>query len=238
MTTVVVTGGSRGIGEALVAACAARGDRVLTCARTWPTDQTVQGDVRRFVADLAAPHGARAFADQVAGEVDTVDLLIHNAGIQLRHQLTQGAAVDAEAVRAEFAVNVCSVIELTDRLLPLMRRSTSPIIVTVGSLVAFGGVPEFGVYGATKTALHAYTESLRVLLAPAGVRVVELVPPLTDTAMAARVKDRRKRTPADVAAILLAGLDRPRRTVISSGMNRAIAAVDARVRAAVRALTK
>lgn len=238
MSTVVVTGGSRGIGEAVVAACAARGDRVITCARDWSTEVPPREDVRRFVADLASPDGVRAFADQVADEVDVVDLLIHNAGIQFRHPLTEGCAVDAHAVRAEFAVNVCAVVELTDLLLPVLRRSHASVVVTVGSVVAFGGVPASGVYGATKAALHAYTESLRVLLAPSGVRVVEFVPPLTDTAMASRVTSRRKVTPAVAASILLEGIDQARRSVISSGMNRGIALVDAGVRAGVRAITR
>lgn len=231
MSTVVVTGGSRGIGRELVGVLAQRGHRVVTCARRWDPDDEQHG-VERVHADLSTSSGVSGFAEWITSLHDSIDVLIHNAAYKPRHDLHTGCSVDPHQVQSQFHVNIGAVIQLTDLLLPLLRRGTDPKVVTVGSVVALSGAPRDPVYAATKAAVHAYGDGLRVTLAPLGIDVVEFVPPLTDTEMSAFIRDRPKTSPYDAAVMLVDALGGSR-SRFSRGPNRVLLAADTAVRRVV-----
>lgn len=239
MTLAVVTGGSRGIGRAIVERLAGAGTDVVTCARDWGSDHIAvednnlrdvsAGGVVALTADLSTRDGVEQLAHEVLSLDRAVDLLIHNAGVQNRQDLTTGNALDSQLLRREFEVNVFAPIELTDLLLPALKHSRNPVIVYVTSIVAIAPRPSAGIYGASKAALRTYSDALRRGLEADGIHVVEFVPPLTDTDMAKLVTGPRKVSPADAADALLRGLESGR-SRISSGENGWYLRVDGAVR--------
>jgi uncharacterized oxidoreductase len=239
MTLAVVTGGSRGIGRAIVERLVETGTDVVTCARDWGSDLsasevnssggTHRGNVIALTADLSTREGVARLADEVLSLDRSVDLLIHNAGVQYRQDLSTGNTLDSQLLRREFEVNVFAPIELTDLLLPALRKSAHPVIVYVTSIVAIAPRPTAGVYGASKAALRTYSDALRRGLETDEISVVEFVPPLTDTDMAKSVSGPRKVTPEDAADALLRGLESGRHR-ISSGENGWYLRIDGAVR--------
>lgn len=185
--TVLITGGSSGIGLALAEGYAARGSRVLVCGRNEEklrhTQQRVPG-LAYLVADVAEEAGRKRLLDWVEAEHPYTNIFINNAGLQCRAHLTDGA----EAVNTgEIAINFEAPVHLTALFLPHLLRQAeqgrSPIIINVTSGLGYVQLAATPVYGATKAGLQAFTQSLRYQLRGTGVEVVDLAPPAVDTAL-------------------------------------------------------
>lgn len=183
--TVLITGGSSGIGLALASGFAARGSRVLVCGRTEAklrqAQQRVPG-LAYLTADVSDAADRQRLLDWVAAEHPDTDVLVNNAGLQCRVQLVDGAdAVDT----GEIATNLEAPIHLTALFLPhLLRRAEqgrSPAIINVTSGLGYVPLAATPIYGATKVGLQAFTQALRHQLRGRGVAVVDLAPPAVDT---------------------------------------------------------
>lgn len=183
--TVLITGGSEGIGLALAKGFAARESRVLVCGRTEEKLRQAQQGVpglSYLVADVTDAADRQRLLDWIETEHPEINVLVNNAGIQRRAQLTDGAGA---ADTGEIAVNLEAPIRLTTLLLPHLLgqaeqgRQAAVINVTSGlGYVALAATP---VYGATKAGLQAFTRALRHQLRGTGVEVVDLAPPAVDT---------------------------------------------------------
>ena len=136
-----------------------------------------------------------------------IDVVVHNAGIQREVRLTEG--VDAAEVELEIDLNLLAPMRLTAALMPLLRRSERAAIVHVTSILALAPKQVAPVYCATKAGLRSWTKAIRAQLAPEGIRVVELVPPLVKTAMT-EGRDDGAVPPEVVAEALVRGLARGR----------------------------
>ncbi len=183
--TVLVTGGSSGIGLALAEGFARSGSRVLVCGRTEERLREAQQRVPGLAclrADVADGADRKRLRDWVEAEHPDTNVLVNNAGIQRRVQLTDG--VDA-ANTGEIALNLEAPIHLTSLLLPhLLRKAEqglSPVIINVTSGLGYVPLAATPIYGATKAGLQAYTQALRHQLRGKGVKVVDLAPPAVDT---------------------------------------------------------
>ena len=157
----VVTGASRGIGQAVASALLADGWEVIGTSR--------RGDGSLTPLDVADGESRSRFVNGLDGPLDAV---ISNAGISA---LMAAEDTPFKVVEELFATNVIGPIELLRLLLPRLRASGGRI-VTVGSLVADYPVPLQSLYAATKAALRAYTLALREELRPLDVRVTHLEP--------------------------------------------------------------
>lgn len=158
LRTAIVTGGSSGLGRALVAGLTARAATVVTDARD-------PARLREAVAALPHPDRVVAVpgdvtdpahrADLVAAAQDAggLDLLVHNAGDLGPSPLPALADLDEAALRAVLESNVVAPHALTRLALPLLRRSPAPVVVTVSSDAAVEAYPGWGGYGAAKAAL-------------------------------------------------------------------------------------
>lgn len=182
--TVLITGGTSGIGYALAAQLLARGSKVLITGRVAErleaTRQTLPG-VHIHVCDQSDPEAiARLHAD-VTRDFPDLSILINNAGIGLKRNL-QDERVPLADLEREIAINLTGPIQLNAQFLPHLKRQPSAMIVNVTSGLAFVPLALKPIYCATKAAMHAYTQSLRAQLAHTSVRVVELAPPATKTA--------------------------------------------------------
>jgi len=184
---VVITGASSGIGAALAVGLAERGAIVGICARR--TDRLAEvldrcrsvSDVghRAWTVDLADPAQVDQLAVDAIAELGGVDILINNAGIPKRRWAWE---LTPEVVDAVMAINYSSPVRLTLALLPQLidRRGA---VVNVSSVAARLSPPAEAAYAASKAAITAFTEGLRVDLAVAGVElgVHVLNPGIVDT---------------------------------------------------------
>ncbi|WP_205262141.1 SDR family oxidoreductase [Nakamurella leprariae] len=169
--TVLIVGGTTGIGRALAQRFVDAGSTVVVGGRN--TDQ-VEGleTVRVDVTDPASILTAR---DEVLSKHPELDVVVTMSGVMLTEDLRDpGHITQAETT---IAVNLLGTIRVIDAFTPhLLGRGTGDII-TVSSGIGFLPFPLMATYGASKAAVHSYTESLRSHLAGTGITVTELVPP-------------------------------------------------------------
>ena len=181
--TAVVTGASRGIGEACARLFDAAGARLVLVARSTEDLGKLAATFAReavvVTANLGQERDTEAAAAQVLSTVDGVDFLINNAGVNCNEPPD---AITGERLDVQLDVNLRNLILFTSRLLPsLIERRGA--VVNISSVAAWGGGVEESVYAATKGAVNAYTANLARALGPRGVRVNGVAPGLTDTAI-------------------------------------------------------
>jgi 3-oxoacyl-[acyl-carrier protein] reductase len=181
--TAVVTGASRGIGEAIARMFDAAGARLVLVARGTADMGKLAATFSReavvVTANLVQDGDTSAAAAQVLSAVDGVDFLINNAGVNWNEPPD---AITAERLDAQLDVNLRNLILFTSLLLPsLIERRGA--VVNISSVAAWGGGVEESVYAATKGAVNAYTANLGRTLGPMGVRVNGVAPGLIDTAI-------------------------------------------------------
>ncbi|OMB76771.1 SDR family NAD(P)-dependent oxidoreductase [Mycolicibacterium conceptionense] len=185
----VVTGASSGIGRELALALSRRGATLALAARREELLDDLAGEISGTGAprptmlpvDLAVPGTAALLGRQALEALGTVDVVINNAGTNLTG--AQSVVADSAAARAVFEVNVWSPLALTSALVPAMLAAGSGVIVNVTSTVQAVPLPLLGYYSASKAALAQATKSLRHELAGTNIRVLEVVPGATDTAL-------------------------------------------------------
>ena len=187
---VVVTGGTKGIGRALVLRFARAGYAVATCARTAEELTVLAATVAYHVpgavlhtlpADLADPAGCACFAEFVLAQPGTLAAVVHNAGAFLPGRL-QDEPADGSQLRQLLAVNLLSAYDLTRALLPTLVRQGSGHIFTLCSTASITAYPTGGSYGIAKHALYGFTRNLREELKGQGIRVTAVLPGATLTA--------------------------------------------------------
>jgi short-subunit dehydrogenase len=176
----LVTGASSGIGAATARAFADAGLRVALCARRkdrlerLAVELTARGgEVTVHAVDVTDALAVRGMVDQVAARWGRLDVLVNNAGRGFVATLEQ---TTAEELRELMEVNVVAVLGATQAALPLMRRQGSGHIINVSSVVGRRAVPYRAAYSATKFALGALSEALRVELTGTGIAVTLVYP--------------------------------------------------------------
>lgn len=206
--TVLVTGGSSGIGLALARAFKETGNTVVICGRNSQKLDDVQ---RRFPGietrqvDLSQPSQLASFAEELCTSFPELNLLVNNAGIQRRIDFNDGRD-HTRAIRQEIEVNLTSHISLTDLLLPKILGQPEGAVVNVTSALAIAPKRSAPVYCVTKAAMRAFSRVLRYQLDGSNVKVFEIIPALVESAMTANRGDKHLITPEYVARATLAGM--------------------------------
>lgn len=219
--TAVVTGGASGMGRAASLLFAAHGAIVVIVDRDGHTaDATVAeiteagGSASSRVVDVADQKALDAFLESPG--VDVVDVLYNHAGVTG----PTGWDFDAESWHACMAVNLWAPMTITQRMLPLLRRSAAASIIYTASTAGLRAVPGLLTYSASKGALVQFVRSAAVALAPEGIRANAICPGATDTPafrrdlengivsatveqIAAHIPMRRLGTPEDMASVAL-----------------------------------
>src|SRR2546430_5202825 len=188
--TILITGGSVGIGLAFALKFLELGNEVIVTGRRqtvldevkakYPKRHTIQSDV----ADTAQ---IAALAKRMKTGFPKLDVLINNAGIMLHKNLKVPAA-DLDGLMAEVNINVGGVIRTTSAFIDILAANKGTVI-NVSSALAFVPLPSAPIYSATKAAVHAYTQSLRFQLEEAGVEVIDLMPPAVKTDLSADIAE-------------------------------------------------
>jgi uncharacterized oxidoreductase len=184
--TILITGGSAGIGLAFALKFAELGNEVIVTGRRqavldgvkakYPMLHTLQSDA----SDLAQ---IAALAARVKADFPKLDVLMNNAGIML-HKNVKAPAADLVGLMTEMNINVGGVIWTTSTFIDILTANKGTLI-NVSSALAFVPLPSAPVYSASKAAIHSYTQSLRFQLQEAGVEVIELMPPAVKTDLTA-----------------------------------------------------
>ena len=222
---VAVTGGTSGLGRALVDAFAARGDAVAFVARDAARVRSVAAAVpgsHGIVGDVASKDDAHAIALQVGGALGGLDVLVHNASTLGPVPLALLADTECEDFEQALATNVLGPFRLTKALLGLLAASAREskaegrraLVVNVTSDAAVHPYAGWGAYGASKAALGHMSRIWHEELAPHGIAVVAVDPGDMDTPLhAAAVPDADPATlkrPRDAAREIVARIDRER----------------------------
>jgi uncharacterized oxidoreductase len=181
--TILITGGSSGIGRALAEAFHKLGNQVIVAGRRKALLDSVTAQnpgMKSTVLDVQDSVKLTAFTAQIADDFPSLNVLIKNAGIMRPENLNRMPAdlTDSEAI---IETNLVAPIRLTASLLPLLKKQPRSTIMTVSSGLAFLPMAMTPTYCATKAAIHSYTQSLRYQLNDTAVEVLELVPPYVAT---------------------------------------------------------
>lgn len=175
----LVTGGSRGIGGAIVARLRRSGATVLATARSIPADIADPGDF--VAADVATAEGCSRVADAVRERLGGLDILVHVVGGSSAPSGGYAALDDGEWQRA-LDINLYPAVRLDRALLPLMIAQGSGVIVHITSIQDRLPLPDSTTaYAAAKAALSTYSKSLSKEVGPRGVRVVRVSPGWVET---------------------------------------------------------
>ncbi|OWP49494.1 SDR family oxidoreductase [Pseudomonas nitroreducens] len=169
----LITGCSSGIGRALADAFQSAGYQVWATARR---DEDVaalgQAGFRGVLLDVNDEPAVERLAELLQREADGLDVLINNAGYGAMGPLLDGGS---QAIRRQFETNVFAVVGVTRALFPALRARRG-LVVNIGSVSGVLVTPFAGAYCASKAAVHALNDALRLELAPFGIEVMEVQP--------------------------------------------------------------
>jgi len=181
---VVVTGGARGIGDAIGRSFLEQGATVVCLDLQDPVEP--REGVRYLRTDISNPASVHAAFEDIARHDGRVDVLVNNAGIQRVGLIGE---LSYETWTAVIDTNVTGAFLCDSAVVPLMRRQCSGAIVHIASGAAFNGLPGRAAYSVAKAGLLALTRVMAVELAPVGVRVNAVAPGFTRTGLVNQALD-------------------------------------------------
>lgn len=188
--TVLLTGASSGIGAGLAIVLAKKGATIGLLARREEMlaelavqCEEVGGIARYFAIDVADPQGLSAAADKFRGEFGQIDVMIANAGISGNDEATR--SYDPVAVKKLIDINLLGAVNAVHAVVPHMLERGSGHLVAISSLAGFRGLPKSAAYSASKAAMTAFFESVRLDVKKRGIEVTIIQPgfirtPLTE----------------------------------------------------------
>jgi uncharacterized oxidoreductase len=183
--TLLITGGGTGIGLAMASAFLERGNQVLICGRR--TEKLK--DARRalpglqtYRCDVSDAGDQQRLLDSIRADGYQVNVLVNNAAIMRKYDLTDAQTLDAGTVMMDLKTNLAAPIEMVNLFLEGLKELPEATIINISSPGGLVPVAKVPIYCASKAALHSYTLSLRHQLR-GRVRVIEVYPPSVDTPM-------------------------------------------------------
>lgn len=179
---VVITGGSEGIGKALVAFFIESGAKVATCGRNYDKLYQLQSaysgkPLLIHTADVSKEQDCINFIQVVIKQFETIDILINNAGVSMRSLVEE---VEFDAIRKVMDINFWGTVYCTKLALPFILKNKGTI-VGVSSIAGYRGLPGRSGYSASKYAVNGWLESLRTELLESGTNVMWVCPGFTSS---------------------------------------------------------
>jgi 3-oxoacyl-[acyl-carrier protein] reductase len=193
---VLITGATRGIGEALTRYCLAAGDSVVGCGRTRSTISHQQ--YTHCCVDVTDPVAVESLFDELRRRFRTIDVLINNAGIASMNAI---ALMPFDTAQRILETNVLGPFSFTRAAIRLMRSSRAARIVNVTSVAVPLRIEGEAMYAASKSALETFTKIAARELAPFGITCNAVGPSPIKTALTARLPEEKLRAVIEAQAI-------------------------------------
>ena len=180
--TILITGGTSGIGFEMARQLLARHNTVLITGRDpqkLEESKSALPGVHTFQSDGSKPEDIQSLRQRVTAEFPACDTLFNNAGIMRNLDINQPRSLTD--VTRELNINLNAPVQMVQEFLPHLKSRPNALIVNVSSGLAFVPFPLSPIYSASKAGIHAFTRCLRVQLKGSKVAVVELAPPGVET---------------------------------------------------------
>jgi 3-oxoacyl-[acyl-carrier protein] reductase len=210
----LITGGSQGIGAALVTQACTAGHTVMFTGRDQAAIDALARDTNAFGvrADVGLGADNQRTVDEAVERMGGVDVLVNNAGYAYRGEI---GALDVDRMRAMFDTNVFGLVDLTNRVVPLLKAQQSGDIVNVASTSGMKGAATATAYAASKWAVRGISQCWQAELRPHGIRVTCVCPSEVQTNFGGRTgrNNPNKLYAVDIAATILAAIDMPQRVL-------------------------
>ena len=217
---ILISGGSSGIGRAIIAELYRRGARQFAVIGRDPNKMATlkaefpEGAFLLIPGDLAQSSTAKTSIDRIKQEWNSLDILINNAGVVSAGPLE---AISDEDILNMQNINVTGLILLTKHALPLLKQSSEAAIINVSSGLGLIGMAFYAPYAATKAAVRQFSEALRRELNGRAIHVMTVYPTATDTPMMKSANATGMDSPALVATRTIEGLANKDIEVIMGG---------------------
>lgn len=181
--TIVITGGSSGVGLELARQFVQQKNTVIICGRS---EQKLADAVRQipglitYSCNIAEPAACRSFYEWVKHNHPGCNILINNAAIAYTASFLQDDQA-IEKAEEEFQTNVLAPIHLTKLFSPLLLQHKLPVLVMISTGLVYAPKASYPFYNATKAALHSFSQTLRMQAATTPLKVIEALLPVVDT---------------------------------------------------------
>jgi short-subunit dehydrogenase len=186
--TIIVTGGTKGIGRAIIFKFAAQGFNIITCARNLANLESLKLELKEsfplistsvFQADLSQSAEVKSFSDFVKSKTKAIDVLVNNTGV-----FEPGDLLSEDDGKLELMMNtnLYSAYHLSKNLVPQMVSKKRGDVFNICSVASLKAYPGGGSYSISKFALYGFSQGLREELKPHGIRVTSVIPGATFTA--------------------------------------------------------
>lgn len=209
--TVLITGGSAGIGFEIAKLLTEKGNHVIITGRNADRLRKAEAQLKNVTAiqcDISKEQDMDALVAKISKDFPQMNILINNAGCAYAYNPVDENADAYDKAKDEMQTNYFAVVRLIEKLLPQLKQQAESAIINVSSVVAF--VPgRIATYSASKAALHSYSQSLRMLLEEvSNVKVFELMPPLVNTELSKDIGGANGIHPSIVAEELYKALEK------------------------------
>lgn len=181
--TVLITGGSSGVGLELAKKLIEKGNKVIICGRSQKKlddAKTKRPEIEIFKCDLSKHEECERLAQWVKEKHSDCNILINNAGITHVSEFRNDNEI-LDKIKLEIHTNVLAPVILTKLFIPIIENNPNPKLINISSLLAYVPKAEYPFYSSTKAALHSFTQTLRMQMKKSKVDVLEVFLPSVDT---------------------------------------------------------
>jgi 3-oxoacyl-[acyl-carrier protein] reductase len=210
----LVTGGSQGIGAAIVELACKAGHQVVFTGRNEQLIEKVAQKTKAYglMADVSTGEDNDRTVGACRERMGGIDVLVNNAGYAYRAEI---GALDLNAMKKMFDTNVFGLVDITNRVVPLMKSQGSGDIVNIASTSGMKGGATATPYGASKWAVRGISQCWQAELRPHGIRVISVCPSEVQTGFGGRVgrNNPNKLYAEDIGETIMAALEMPRRAL-------------------------
>ncbi len=184
--TILITGGTSGIGKSLTKKFLDLNNRIIVISSNEKNLANLQNELPQIetaVCNLAEATAVKALVDRLHFEYQDLNILVNNAGIQFNYQWLDSHNRFSNKIEQELRVNLISPLELIYGALPLLKTKEQAAVINVSSVLAIVPKQSAPVYCASKAGVHAATKAIRYQLEGTKIKIFEIIPPLVDTPM-------------------------------------------------------